>query len=764
METEHNYVDVIARSGLFDRAFYLKQIKRSSTHPIIHYLRIGANAGRNPHPLFDTKWYLTMNPDVAAAGVNPLLHFLRYGAAEGRAPHPLFDTAWYLRTNPDVLASGVNPLVHYLARGPLERRSPHPLFDAQPGLANQDIGARGEAAASAPDLSELRALERRGRIAIVVHVFYPDLWDEMRQAIGKVDELFDLFVSLTIGVSDQMRAPVKRAYPDAYIFEHPNIGRDIAPFLALLRSGALFKYELVCKLHTKRGQRQREANVQIPVGDAWRRRLIDGILGSPGHVRRIIDAFRKDQDLGMVVADGNIFRGHQYWDGNERILAKLLPRIAISPDVRALGFAAGSIFWIRPFVLRSLLGAKLELQDFEPEPLAADGCLPHAVERVFSLICAEAGMKVAELSRLEAAEDRRSQPASKVDVVAFYLPQFHPIPENDGWWGAGFTEWTNVARAKPAFPGHRQPRLPADLGFYDLRLAEVREQQAGFARAYGVSAFCYYYYWFNGRRILERPLNEVQRTGKPGFPFMICWANEPWTRNWDGLSRDVLLAQTYDPGWIESFADDVAPLLLDRRYFRLDGRPMLLIYRIGHIPDAREAARALRAALGERGVAEAHIAAAWTHFQDDGVLPANPEDLGLDAYFEFPPHRLRSYACVGAEAGADFRGRMYDYNRTVGAALSDLEEPVLGRRHRAVMLGWDNTARMGLRSHIFHGATPANFRRWLRGAVAHERRQKGDRVVFVNAWNEWAEGAYLEPDSDFGLGWLEAVASAVRAG
>jgi lipopolysaccharide biosynthesis protein len=191
---------------------------------------------------------------------------------------------------------------------------------------------------------------------------------------------------------------------------------------------------------------------------------------------------------------------------------------------------------------------------------------------------------------------------------------------------------------------------------------------------------------------------------------------------------------------------------------------MLLIYRIGHIPNAKEAVRALRAALRERAAAEVHIAAAWAHFQDDVFLPANPEDLGLDAYFEFPPHRLRSCASAAAEVRTNFRGKMYDYNCTVAAALSEVEEPVLGRRHRAVMLGWDNTARMGLRSHIFHGATPANFRRWLRGTVAHEQRQKGDRVVFVNAWNEWAEGAYLEPDCDFGLGWLEAVASAVQTG
>jgi len=344
-----------------------------------------------------------------------------------------------------------------------------------------------------------------------------------------------------------------------------------------------------------------------------------------------------------------------------------------------------------------------------------------------------------------------------VHLVAFYLPQFHPVPENDEWWGKGFTEWTNVTQARPLFAGHRQPRLPADLGFYDLRLPEVRDAQAKLARQYGVGAFCYYYYWFNGRRILERPLEEVLRSGKPDFPFMLCWANEPWTRNWDGLDSEILLPQTYEAGWATRFACDVAKLMLDQRYFRFNGVPVLLIYRVAHIPEVKKAMHEIRTALSEYGIPKVHLAATWVQFPGDAKLPENPGEWGLDAYFEFPPLMVRMEPL---RTLPDFAATLLDYNSIVTAALARLDEPVIGRRHRGVMAGWDNTARRRTHANVFHGATPTNFRRWMRGVITHESRQPGERLVFINAWNEWAEGTYLEPDRDFGHGWLEAVASA----
>jgi lipopolysaccharide biosynthesis protein/glycosyltransferase involved in cell wall biosynthesis/tetratricopeptide (TPR) repeat protein len=624
-------------------------------------------------------------------------------------------------------------------------------------LAEELISARPQA--QVPDLFELRTLKPKGRVAVVLHLYYPDLWDEMRLAIERIRAPFDLFVSLVKSSSAHMRTTIARDFPNAYVFDFENRGRDIGPFLAFVETGVLFRYDLVCKLHAKRSPRRTD-------GNAWRGALIEGILGSARQIDEILLRFEDDADLGMVVADGNVFGAHEHWSGNEALLGELLPKMGIAPDIKGRTFPGGSIFWIRSYLLRTLLAAPIRLDDFEPEPLPDDGALPHAIERTFGLICEDAGMRIAELSSLRGPIPGRSLHSRPVHIIAYYLPQFHPIPENDEWWGTGFTEWANVTRAKPLFEGHRQPLLPADLGFYDLRLAEAREAQAKLARRYGLDAFCYYYYWFNGRRVLERPLDDVLASGKPDFPFLICWANEPWTRNWDGESQHVLLPQTYEPGWATRFVRDVAPLLRDRRYFRLGGKPMLLIYRIGHIPDQAAAMNEIRVGLRLQGIPDVHLAAAWVYFIDDGELPADPGVFGLDAYFEFPPHLVPAQPLHPIPPGLpqSFEGRLFDYNRTVTAALEKLKDPVAGQRHRCVMAGFDNTARKPGSSHIYHGATPSSFRRWLRGTILHEQHENGEQVVFVNAWNEWAEGTHLEPDRDFGCGWLEAIASSTEAG
>jgi lipopolysaccharide biosynthesis protein len=419
------------------------------------------------------------------------------------------------------------------------------------------------------------------------------------------------------------------------------------------------------------------------------------------------------------------------------------------------------MYWIRPLILRPINGLHLGYDDFEAEPISNDGFTAHAVERLVSLICYDAGMRAMESGAL--VPPVPVPPTARVHVIANYLPQFHPTPENDTWWGKGFTEWTNVTKAAPLFRGHRQPRLPTDLGFYDLRLPEVRAAQAEMARSHGVTAFNYYYYWFNGRKLLNQPIDAVVSSGEPNFPFMLCWANEPWTRNWDGLSTEILLPQDYEEGWERGFAADVAPIMRDPRYLRLDGKPMLGLYRVAHFPDLIGSIERLRAAFEDEGFATIHLMGAWVRIGDDEQLPTLASDVGLDAYFEFPPHGMPSQALEIPEEDRlpGFAAHVYDYGATVDAVLDQLAL-TQAFRYRGVMMGWDNTARRGNKSFAFHGATPANFRRWLRAAMRSARSEaRGpETAVFINAWNEWAEGTYLEPDRDFGTGWLEAVASA----
>ena len=223
--------------------------------------------------------------------------------------------------------------------------------------------------------------------------------------------------------------------------------------------------------------------------------------------------------------------------------------------------------------------------------------------------------------------------AEAVQAIAFYLPQYHPIPENDAWWGKGFTEWTNVTRARPLFPGHYQPHRPADLGFYDLRLPEVRKRQAELARHYGISAFCYHHYWFQGRKLLERPFQEVLASGRPDFPFCLCWANEHWSRSWDGNQGTVLVAQQHSAADDRRFIEDLLPALRDQRYFRVSGKAVLLVYQASLFPDASNTAEIWREACAHSGVGELFLVsaefserrspAAWVRCRG-GVPPARP--------------------------------------------------------------------------------------------------------------------------------------------
>ncbi|MGO8871867.1 MAG: glycoside hydrolase family 99-like domain-containing protein [Acidimicrobiales bacterium] len=336
-------------------------------------------------------------------------------------------------------------------------------------------------------------------------------------------------------------------------------------------------------------------------------------------------------------------------------------------------------------------------------------------------------------------------------ALAFYLPQFHPIPENDTWWGPGFTEWLNVTRARPLYPGHYQPHVPGELGYYDLRVPEVREAQAELARSHGISGFVYYHYWFQGKQLLNRPFDEVLASGSPDFPFALCWANEEWTRNWDGRSGTVLMPQTYSDKddldhirWLcEAFAD--------RRYITIDGRPMMLIYRPAQLPDPRRTTDRWREEAQGLGLPDLYLC--WV--DGFGRPEGGPERYGFDATVGFVPFSGQQ---LFAPVESLRTHRVLDYE---SAAASRLSEPPPSWKHfPSVMVGWDSTARHPGSATIFENATPAAFRNWLERTVAsvdHVRPE--ENYVFLVAWNEWAEGNHLEPDQRYGRAFLEAARS-----
>ncbi|MFZ1747398.1 MAG: glycoside hydrolase family 99-like domain-containing protein [Nitrospirales bacterium] len=344
---------------------------------------------------------------------------------------------------------------------------------------------------------------------------------------------------------------------------------------------------------------------------------------------------------------------------------------------------------------------------------------------------------------------------NEVRAIAFFLPQYHPIPENDLWWGKGFTEWTNVTKARPNFKGHYQPHLPADLGFYDLRMPEVREEQARLARQYGISAFCYYYYWFAGKKLLNRPLDEVLQSGAPDFPFCLCWANENWTRRWDGCEEDILIAQSHTEADHAGFIAEIAPALLDPRYVRIHGKPLLIVYRLGQLPDPRRTADLWREFCVNAGVGEIYLA----YVQSFERMPMgdDPSLYGFDAAIEFPPHRYPVQAELSQSLiNSEYQGVLFDYAQTAENFIRRTWPSY--KLFKGVMPSWDNTARRQDVSHVFVGANPERYEYWLRQVVEQTRRLHfGDeRLVFINAWNEWAEGNHLEPDRQFGHQYLEA--------
>lgn len=360
---------------------------------------------------------------------------------------------------------------------------------------------------------------------------------------------------------------------------------------------------------------------------------------------------------------------------------------------------------------------------------------------------------------------------SKHRLIAINLPQFHPFKENDEWWGKGFTEWTNVTKAKPRFSGHYQPHLPADTGFYDLRLPEAREMQAELAKAAGVYGFCYYHYWFNGKRLMERPIDEILKSGKPEFPFMLCWANENWARNWDGGFRDVLIEQNYCDEDDERHMEFLCSTMFsDERYIKVNGKPFFTVYKPFLFPDIKRSISTWRRVAAKYGF-ELYLGFMLSGETDREIMLKS----GFDVAVDFQPHFLPCpksifprltwyYYCLKHKIYDKLslpyntlkeRPNVWDYEKYINTQTSKPDTSY--KEFPGITPSWDNSPRrVGKQYWALVNNTPAIYGKWLKQILDRFKPYSDEEnFVFINAWNEWAEGNHLEPDQKWGRAYIE---------
>ncbi len=769
-------------SPYLDADFYRGRLGEAApaTQLLRHYLTAGIAGGHPPNPYFDPVWYGARNAEARGGAYAALRHFAWVGDGQARAAGPGFDGALYWRRYTDVADARMAPLRHYLLHGRQEGRqaanerpAPPPRREAEPApAAEPDLRARiaemrgrrkESVAVAAPKLLRSRQPARdiaalkfpkanRPVLSILVPAYNEvDVTTECLMALVRFRPRAAFEVVLADDASDDPAMAAFAEVPNLVYRRNPtNLG-----FLASCNAAfAACRGTYVLLLNN---------DAQV----------------TEGAIERMIAALEEDAGLGavgpkLIYPDGRLQEAGCFLtpDGESGMVGLFAdPDEAGYRRDRDVAYCSGAALMLR----RSAVAGDLFDTAYAPAYCEdVDLCLRlraagHGVRYVHAAVVvhhlsvstnrqsqSRRLRRVARNQQVLAARWGDTLAAmNRVRGIAFYLPQFHPTPENDLWWGAGFTEWTNVARARPSYAGHYQPHLPADLGFYDLRVPEAMARQAELAARYGIEGFCVYYYNFGDRRVLHRPLEMLRANPDIPFRWCLCWANENWTRHWDGGEREILLAQRYDDATLDAIIADAVRDAADPRYLRVNGRPLFLVYRPLLLPDAPDFARRCRAAFARAGFPGVHLVYVESmEAVDRGIGPA---DLGFDASVEFPPHGR----AVPSEAPAEivkegWAGYRYDYPATALAFIG--RETVAYPRYPAIFPSWDNTPRQNLKGTSFDGTDPATFQAYAEAKIAElDSFHFGEeRLLFINAWNEWAEGAHLEPDGRFGHRWLEA--------
>lgn len=796
------HYDLADPSPYFSARHYRTQLPHPTQEVsglIEHFLREGLHAGLWPNPCFDPQWYfrqLDGDQDVESG----LRHLVRFGDREGRASCPEFSGKRYLERNPDVAAAGILPLRHFVTAGMAEGRPKTPDRDGMALLSLAHLAESG-ASSGVPTQEGSIALDSafRRRVAgrrqdeknvvavkpiDIVKASDPDAQPELLALPAcetpKVSILIPVYNETDYTV--ECLASIAKSQPktDYEVI----VADDASPDPSVRELANIPNIRFITQPANVGFLRNCNASFPLCRGEYLLLLNNDAQL-MPGALDEMVAVLDANPDVAAVGPKILYPNGRLQEAGCAIDRHGVTTMVGLFADParanynydRDVHYCSGAALLVRV----SELDGELFDETFMPAYCEdTDLCLRllakgrrivyrHTAVVVHHLSVSTAKQSVTRRLQLVARNQQKLttkwagllEEMNKVRTIAFYLPQFHPTPENDFYWGQSFTEWTNVTKATPAYVGHYQPHLPTDLGFYDLRLKETWQKQAALARRYGIAGFCVYYYNFGKQRALHEPFEAMVADPSIDFPFCVCWANENWTRHWDGGTREPIFTQQTDAKTLRGVIQDAIRYAADPRYIRVNGKPLFVVYRPLLLPDPKAFAKRCRRMFKAAGFDGVYLL--YVESMESAERMPRPDDLGFDGCVEFPPQGLavRAAEPVAPILREGFVGARYDYEATVIESIS--RPPVGYKRHPSVFPSWDNTPRQPQKGDSFVGASPEVFQIYVEEKLEEVKRHYvGDeRLLFVNAWNEWAEGTHLEPDRVHGHRWLEAIRNAM---
>ncbi len=803
-------IRLIQKSKFFNQEWYLQKypdVAQDGMNPARHYLLYGGQQGRDPGPEFSSQWYLNQNDDVKRAQINPLLHYLVYGKKENRDPTAQSSQIQNSQEKTSIPStSSWLPFNNNNSIGQLLKKhggvcgvfSKIKLIQRQKGVWEllKRIGRVLKYQSFFGDIKleqNVRdaeyAITKKFRIvpfylnpyqgasqlnptpslAVHLHLFYGDMLALCISYLQNIPVPFSLYVSVpeTANLSEidaQLRAGLP-TLEQLTVKAVPNRGRDIAPFIVEF-GPELLKHDVIAHIHTKKSPHNTNLN-------DWFQEIMETIFSSPAAIAQILLLFQKDAKFIYPASFQKVFRSSYGWGDNFSI-AKGFAQRHWKTNLRKYPlaeFPEGSMFWASAAALRKFLQLPLRYADFPPEPLPVDGTLAHALERLLLISANDLpgrnySIHTPRHTIREGAYEKQGNYSEtlvhpSVKILSYYLPQFYPTPENDLWHGKGFTEWHKVKSTNPLFYGHYQQRSPhEDAGYYTLTNTEILKKQSRWMKQAGVHGQVFYHYWFSGKLILEKPAQMLLADPSIEIPFCFCWANENWTRKWDGNESEILLQQNYSAEDAADFIKYLIPFFKDSRYIKIDGRPVIFIYRPSSIPDFSLYQRIWQETCARENIAAPYVVAVLTR----GAT--SPHDFGMDAGCE---RVLHDWTAGGVK---DIRKTLHPYWDIRGSVLDyeDVADYYMSQKphsdftyFRSIIPSWDNTPRYASEAYIIHNSSPKKFQEWLEHLIqdAEQRLEANQRFVLINAWNEWAESAILDPDSRYGYAYLNAIGRAL---